>query len=104
MPRAPRTVLEAGLSFQEGWENRLTSIFASVLGQHHGLAAALFSEVELPTAERFEVHTEVWVTANRRVDMQVLAFDAQNGLVSQLWSEHKRHGGAFATGQREDYL
>lgn len=104
MPRAPQTVLEAGLSYQRGWENRLTAIFAAVLDQHYGFATALFELVGLPTGVRYEAYTEVWVTPTRRVDMQVIAKDAAKGDVAQLWSEHKRHGGAFSSDQREDYL
>lgn len=104
MPRAPSTVLEAGLSYQRGSENRLTAIFAAVLDQHYRLASELFELLELPTAERYRAYTEIWVTPTRRVDMQVIARDAAGGDVAQVWSEHKGHGGAFSTGQREDYL
>jgi hypothetical protein len=104
MPRAPRTILEAGLSYRDGWENRLTAVFASVLDLHYRFASALFELLELPPGERYESYTEVWVTPNRRVDMQVVAMNASHGHIAQIWSEHKRHGGAFGTGQREDYL
>lgn len=104
MPRAPQTVLQAGLSYQPGWENRLTAIFAAVLDQHYRLAGALFELVGLPTGVRYEAYTEEWVTPERRVDMQVVAKDAANGDVAHIWSEHKRHGGVFSTAQREDYL
>jgi hypothetical protein len=98
------TVLEAGLSYQPGWENRLTAIFATVLDQHDRFASAMFELLGLPTGERYEAYTEVWVTPTRRVDMQVIAKNAANGDVAQVWSEHKRHGGAFSSAQREDYL
>lgn len=104
MPRAPQTVLEAGLSYKPQWENRLTAIFAAVLDQHHQLAQAFFELVDLPVGDRYEAYTEVWVTPSRRVDMQVVAKDAHNADVAQIWSEHKREGGAFSTSQREDYL
>ena len=104
MPRACETVLEAGLTYREGWENRLTAILASVMDQHRGFASALFDRVGLPTAEVYEAYTEEWVTPDRRVDMQVLAKDAKGAVVAQIWSEHKRIGGTFGTNQREHYL
>jgi hypothetical protein len=103
MPRCHETVLAASQASQPGWENRLTAIFATVLEQHPGLARALFERVGLPPGERYKASIEKWATPVRRVDMEVLAFD-DVGVVSRLWSEHKRHGGGFSTGQREDYL
>jgi len=104
MPRAAETILEAGLSYHAGWENRLTAILATVLDQHHGFASALFERVGLPTGQRYEAYTEQWVSRTRRVDMQVVAKDEKGGVVAQIWSEHKRWGGSFSTSQREDYL
>ena len=104
MARACETILEAGLSYKAGWENRLTAILATVLDQHWGFASALFERVGLPSGDVYEAYTEEWVTPDRRVDMQVLAKDRQGAVVAQVWSEHKRMGGAFGTTQREDYL
>ena len=104
MPHAAETVLKAGLSYKEGWENRLTAILATVLNQHWGFASALFRQTGLPTGATYEAFTEEWVTPGRRVDMQIVARDAKGAVVSQIWSEHKRAGGAFSTDQREDYL
>lgn len=97
-------MLEAALSYQRGSENRLTAILAAVLDQHHRLASELFALLELPPAQRYRVYTEIWVTPTRRVDMQVIGSDSAGGDVAQVWSEHKGHGGAFSTRQREDYL
>ncbi len=102
--RARETVLEAGLSYKEGWENRLTAILATVLEQHWGFATAIFERVGLPAGEAYEAYTEEWVTSDRRVDMQLLAKDVHGAVIAQIWSEHKRIGGAFSTNQREDYL
>jgi hypothetical protein len=103
MPPCPETVLEASQMSRPGWENRLTAIFATVLDQHPALAGALFDFVGLPRGEWYEANIEEWVTPLRRVDLEVIAVD-DAGIVSRLWSENKRHGGKFSTGQREDYL
>ena len=103
MPRCPETILEASQISHPRWENRLTAIFACVLDQHPELAGALFQRVGLPRGQRYEAYLEEWVTSSRRVDMRILAYD-DTVLVSQLLSEHKRHGGRFSTRQREDYL
>jgi hypothetical protein len=103
VPRCHKTVLEASQTFSPGWENRLTAIFATVLDQHPELTGAIFDRVGLPRGEWYEAYTEEWVTPTRRIDMQVVAHN-ENGAVSQLFSEHKRHGGRFSVGQREDYL
>jgi hypothetical protein len=92
------------LSYKEGWENRLTAILAAVLDQHTGFASALFESVQLPVGDHYEAYIEEWVTEDRRVDMQVLGKDERGVVVAQIWSEHKRAGGAFGTNQREDYL
>ena len=82
----------------------MTAILATALDQHDGFAAALFRRIELPAGHSYEVYTEQWVSPTRRVDMQVIARDDKGAVVAQIWSEHKRRGGSFSTGQREDYL
>ena len=82
----------------------MTAILATALDQHDGFAAALFRRIGLPAGSYYEAYTEQWVSPTRRVDMQVIARDDKGAVVAQIWSEHKRGGGSFTTGQREDYL
>lgn len=56
-------------------EDRLTEVFATVLDSCDELAAALFTEVGLPVAERFQVFTQVAVTKGDRPEMLIHGLD-----------------------------
>lgn len=87
----------------EKLEDRLTEVFATVLDSCDELAAALFTEVGLPVAERFQVFTQVAVTKGDRPDMLIHGLDRGGSVMSRIWSEHKL-GSGFGDMQRERYL
>lgn len=84
MPRSAATILEAGLSYHPGWENKMTAILATALDQHDGFAATLFRRIGLPAGSYYEAYTEQWVSPTRRVDMQVIATDDKGAVVAQI--------------------
>ncbi len=104
MPRSREELLDAGQSYLEGSENRLTEVLATVLAAHDDLAREFFALAGLTTAdaERFEVYTQVPVAEGARPDMVVWAFIG-DAVVALLWCEHKVGPGAFRDLQLEDY-
>jgi hypothetical protein len=101
MPRSAESLLAARRT--GGRENRLTAIFAVVLDACDELTRALFEELDLPVAERFQVFTEERVTPGERPDMIVHSLSRAGAIEGRLWSEHKLDAG-FGDLQRERYL
>jgi hypothetical protein len=99
-------MLDALLKFGErSREDRLTELFAMVLGAHAGVARRLFERAginDLPDDARFETATQRQVAPGCRPDMFVSAMAGAH-LRAQLWSEHKT-GASFSDRQREKYL
>lgn len=85
-----------------GREDRLTEIFATVVGVCDELATELFERAGLPHDEAFEVQTQVHVPAVGRPDMVIRSLGRTGAPVSVLWSEHKIEAG-FGDMQRERY-
>ncbi len=105
MGRSQNELLGALLKYPEGFENRLTELFATVLGAHSEFARLLFARAGIGLPKRgvvCETHTQRRVGPGRIPDMVVNA-TVKGSLRAQLWSEHKT-GSGFGDMQLEKYL
>lgn len=91
MTHRPRSLLRAVRTAIR--EDRLTELFAVVLDGHPAVARRILERAELPSEGAVEVSTQVRTRRGKRVDLQLVALDADQHVVGRLWSEHKTGSG-----------
>jgi hypothetical protein len=105
------SMIQAALLEKSYGENRLTSIFASALQAHSGLALALLSEEEVgllageaTAAVKFDIaiHRELGPDTSRTTDIEILASDGSGRLLARLWCENKYGEWREEPGQLDD--
>jgi hypothetical protein len=91
MAHRPKSLIRAART--EIREDRLTELFAIVLDAHPVVARQILERAELPSEGAVEVSTQVRTHRGKRVDLQLVALDADQHVVGRLWSEHKTGSG-----------
>ena len=69
MAQSHKELIRSAESWNQGWENRLTEIFATVVDLHYGLATKLFERFALDPGERVRVYTQELLVAGAQPDI-----------------------------------